>query len=147
MKTFLKTAGALCALTLMGTTVAKADYVIMQDTSFPSIVYFEFDEPVVEEPAIITVPEQAQPSPVATLAPAAPRPDPIVMAPAAPTSNVETSGPISFDQQLMENADKSPEQIAEERAITFDTASGPELEQAVEDAIVEDEIFSDVGLR
>lgn len=153
MKMFLKTAGALCALTMMGTTAAKADYVIMKDTSFPSVVYFQFDEPVAQEPAIITVPEQAQ-SPVAGVFPPAPAPaadsmaavDPIVMAPSS-NGDIETSGPISFNERLNENADKSPDQIAQERAEQFDSLSGPELEQAVEDAIVEDAIFSDVGLR
>ncbi|MGB7432617.1 MAG: hypothetical protein WA921_09145 [Ahrensia sp.] len=155
MKTFLKTAGALCALTVMGTTAAKADYVIMQDTSFPSVVYFEFDEPVAQEPAIITVPQQTQ-SPVGGVFPPAPAPapadepmaaaDPIVMTPSS-NGQIETSGPISFNERLVENADKSPDQIAQERAQQFDQLSGSQLEQAAEDAIVEDAIFSDVGLR
>lgn len=165
MKMFLKTAGALCALTMMGTSAAKADYVIMQDTSFPSVLYFQLDEPVALEPAIISVPEQAQ-SPVAGLFPpkpaAATEPttadplaggnsmgvaDPIVMAPSSPNAQVGASGPVSFNQRLAENADKSPDQIAQERAEQFDTLSGPALEQAAQDAIVEDAIFSDIGLR
>lgn len=141
MKTALKTLSALGALTLIGVSPAKADYVIMQDSSFPSVVYFEFDEPVVVEPTVISAPTATPAATVAVIAP-----DPIVMSPSQSTAPT-TFEPVTFNNNLIDNANKSPNEVAQQRIMDFEQSSGAELERAVEEAAIEDEVFSEIGLR
>ncbi|MEM0900137.1 MAG: hypothetical protein AAGI92_09330 [Pseudomonadota bacterium] len=110
---------------LLVSNTAAADYVIMEDTSLPSVLFFEFEEPAADIEVINAPFTNAS---VLTTAPATP--DAGLQEP-PPGARVGAPAPVTIDQ----------------RASELENMSNPQLRQRTEQSIVDDAVLRNVPLR
>jgi hypothetical protein len=134
----LKILGALAVSAMALSAPAKADYVIMEDTAFPSVLFFEFEDDGTY-PEVISAPIGA---PVTTTPQVS---QPVSQPVSDPALQPDETMPI--DDGHGGEIEDSSVSLEEQRASDFATMSESEMRRTVEQNAIDNRILQETELR
>lgn len=119
------------AATVAFAAPASADYTILHDVAYPSVVYIEFDGSA--QPTVIEAPTAN----ILSTDPALP----------AVSSGEGQSGAAPAKEEQAQQDDRTVEERVMDKVAEIDAMTPEELETTLEDNLIENEILDDAELR